>query len=146
MEKYMLKTFHEQIVSLSKKNYETRLALESQREESHLQKIQDAIDIVVDIILSGEYRQFITDAAYKGYRTCKVFEFESTCKQDEFHLVFLFYGPKKDKGHGKGLKFFENIEIVSLMKRLSVELAPFEVSLTCRRAAHKRIQSLYLSW
>ena len=142
----MLKTFHNEMVKLSKSNYETGLALESQYEETHLQKMQDAIDRLVEMILSGEYQQSITIAASKGYRRCKIFDFDTSCKQYEFPLMFLFYGPKNDKGHGKGLKFFESVEIDSVMNRLSVELSPFKLSLSSKRISNKAIHSLHISW
>ena len=146
LNKYMLKTFHNEMVKLSESNYETRLALESQYEETHIQKMQDAIDRVVEMIINGEYQQSITVAASKGYRRCKIFEFDTSCKQYEFPMMFLFYGPKKDSGHGKGLKFFQNLEIDSVMKKLSIELSPFKLSLSRKMISNKLIHTLNISW
>ena len=143
----MLNSFHEEIVKITEANYETRLALESQKEETHIQKIQDAINEIEDNILSGDYQQRISSTAAKGYRKCVLFEFDGTSKKHEFPLTFLFYGPKKDRGHGSGLEFFEKIDVECIMKKLSVELAPFKLHLACKHWGNrKRIHSLIVSW
>ena len=142
----MLASFHAQIVELAKSNYETRLALESQHEETHVQKIQDATDTIVEFIMNSNFQEVISNAASRGYRHCTLFQFSSASKQDNFPLTFLFYGPRKNKGHGSGLSFFKNLDIDYVMKKLSVELSPFKLKIDKIRKHHLTLHYLIAMW
>ena len=121
----MLHAFYMQTVQTTNENFETRLALESQRQESHLENMKHAIQTVFDMTTQCEYRTKITEAASKGYNKCTLYTFSTSESIHGFPISFLMFGPKMDRGNGKGLKYFENANVESFIKKIIAEFQPF---------------------
>jgi hypothetical protein len=127
--------FYKEIMDLTISNVETRIELERQRQQLNVEKISEAIDSVFSNITNSVKKETakikITESASKGYSRCTLFEFDADAKEESsgLPLVFIFKGPRYDKGQGYGLRFFENINISPLFIRLKNEFCPFKVFL-----------------
>lgn len=125
-----MNNFYEEISALTTNNLETRIQLERQKQEDNNEKIKSAIDALFSMLTDSEnYKLKVTEAASKGYNKCILFEFDQDQKDatTNLPLVFIFKGPKYDKGQGYGLRFFDNLDIVPLLRKLNTEFAPFKV-------------------
>lgn len=125
-----MNSFFTEIAELTINNTQTRVELERQKQNENTEKIKRGIDNIFNNIISGQsYKEKITETASKGYNKCSIYEFPTDAKEEEtdLPLVFLFKGPKFDKGQGYGLGFFNQIRVDALLHRLNREFDPFRV-------------------
>lgn len=125
-----MEIFYQEIVLLSSKNIETKIALERQQEKDHIQKIKNGINNIFNLIINSKaLKENITSIASKGYNKYVLYEFDigDIEQGTNLPLIFFFKGPKIDTGEGQGLRFFKTISIKPLMYRLNTYFSPFKL-------------------
>lgn len=128
-----MESLHKDLVMKTTQNIHKRILNEQNHQKAHNDNMTTAIDRVYhDVIGSFSENQIssIADSGYNKY-TLYTFGYKNTIEQSDSHfpLVFLFKGPRVDKGNGWGEQFFENIGVESIMKRLVRHFSPLTVQL-----------------
>lgn len=124
---------HKTLLTKTTENIHKRILTEQEHNKTHLENMSNAIDRVFSDVIKSFSEHAITSVAESGYNkyTLYTFEYPQYIEQgnSRFPLVFLFKGPRFDKGDGFGEQFFENKGVDSIMKRLSLHFNPLSVNL-----------------
>ena len=74
------------------------------------------------------YEDKMRTASDTGYRHCVLYEFDrNETINDDHKKIFLLNGPINDRGKGKYLSYFENMNINPLINQINETLRPFIV-------------------
>lgn len=110
---------------LTKENLQNRLEKSRARQVEHSQKIKAAMQNIFTKITSQDYEVLMKTSATEGYNRCVLYKFERNELFEDFPLIFLTKGPMNY--NGKGLDYFEEINVIPYIKLLQQYFTEFKV-------------------
>ena len=133
--------------TLKQNSAENTIKRINKEKEDYMKLIDDLKSSIQEMKMTvlENYVDKMKTASENGYNHCELYTYEVSEKLNDVHKInFLFRGPMYDNGNGKGVMFFQNKGIKSLLEELTDELSPFRITLKFNRL--KRTNTVVIYW
>mgnify|MGYP006906481157 CR=1 FL=1 len=139
-----MENLYETLKQTSARNTEKRIHKEKDDYKKSIEELKSSIQEMKKTVLENNIEK-MKAASENGYNHCELYTYEISDKLNDTHKInFLFRGPMYDNGNGKGVNFFQNKGIKSLLEEITDDLSPFRVGLRFNRL--KRTNTVVIYW
>ena len=136
-------TFAKELKCNSEKNMMKRIEQDALKNQQKVEIIINENEMWFNKIIEG-YKDKMEDASEQGYRYCILDYFNVNDVVAAYKKGFLMFGPYNDNGKGKGLDYFNNVNIVPLKERINKFFHPIKIDVKYNKK--EKINKIIAYW